>query len=158
MGRERREEEVMSVQVSRTNKRTKLQKKRDHNHNKSKVPCASISFFWGFFLPVFFITKKKSQEETDTIYITSEFTAAQMSSATGVSNPTRHGSRRRPPASDCSSDPRRSRAGRSSGCVCVWGGVPTAALLQRGLCFWSLEVFFCIQGSQNRTHYIVMLR
>lgn len=117
MGWGGREEEVMSVQVSRTNKRTKLQKKRDHNHNKSKVPCASISLFF-FFCPSSLLKKNISQEETDTIYITSEFTAAQMSSATGVSNPTRHGSRRRPPASDCSSDPRRSRAGRSSG----WGG------------------------------------
>lgn len=34
------------------------------------------------------------------IYITSEFTAAQMSSATGVSNPTRHESRRPLFASD----------------------------------------------------------
>lgn len=97
MGWGGREEEVMSVQVSRTNKRTKLQKKRDHNHNKSKVPCASISFFlFCFVFACLLYYKKKSQEETDTIYITSEFTAAQMSSATRVSNPTRHGSRRRP--------------------------------------------------------------
>lgn len=116
VGRERlggREGEVMSVQVSRTNKGTKVQKTKKKViiiNPKYLVPPYLFSFFL-FACLLYYKKKKKSQEETDTIYITSEFTAAQMSSATGVSNPTRHGSRRGLSASNSSSDRRRSRAG-----------------------------------------------